>query len=320
MRAVLVLALTPERIASRFCFTSLLRGEVVMARLHARSVAFLVAWSALLTSVFAQPADPYGNRPPAKPIEKILTGRDASGKPIESFPVDPNTRPILIDDTQQPETPPNQQRRIFGISRRGEVVTRPAESTSRAQTNAALREALQSPTRMEFTDMPLSDGIAYLKDYHQIEIQVDEPALQAVGVDTDTPVTRNLNDLPLGTSLKLLLEPIGLTYLVRDGVLMITTEAAADKHLELKVYDVTKLIGPEVKAEEVALMLISLNHPQMLGSGMGGGMGGAMMSKETTAVRVVPFRNLLIVRATQQEHEEIAGLFAELQERLTPED
>jgi hypothetical protein len=291
-----------------------------MARLLAVLAAFLAAWFVLVGSAMAQEDNPFGNpalqeRP--RP-QKRLIGRDAEGTPVEAVPLNPNVRPILIDDTQPPTEAPKEQHRVFGVSRRGELLARPQEEAATADTNQSIRAALASPTKMEFTEMPLVDGVAYLKDFHQIEIQMDEPALQAAGVGKDTPVTRNLSGLPLNSSLKLLLEPIGLTYLVRDGVLMITTEDAASKHLELKVYDVTKSIGPEVKAEEIAVVLASLNHPQMMGGGMGGGMGGAVA--KTTDVRIVPFRNLLIVRASQREHEEIAALFGELQVRLAPED
>lgn len=290
-----------------------------MARLLAGLAAFLAVWFVLVGSTVAQDDDPFGD--PAlqewpRP-QRNLIGRDAKGTPVEASPLNPNARPILIDDTQPPAEVPEQQHRVFGVSRRGELV-RPQVAAANADPNESIRAALGSPTKMEFTEMPLLDGVAYLRDFHQIEIQMDEPALQAAGVGKDTPVTRNLSGLPLSSSLKLLLEPIGLTYLVRDGVLMITTEEAAKKHLELKVYDVTKSIGPEVKAEEVAVVLASLNHPQMMGGGMGGGMGGAVA--KTTDVRIVPFRNLLIVRASQREHEEIAELFGELQVRLAPED
>jgi hypothetical protein len=228
-------------------------------------------------------------------------------------PLNPSARPILIDDTQ-PATEVPRQHRVFGVSRRGELV-RPQDVAANADTNESIRAALASPTQMEFTEMPLLDGVAYLKDFHQIEIQMDEPALQAAGVGKDTPVTRNLSGLPLSSSLKLLLEPLGLTYLVRDGVLMITTEAAASKHLELKVYDVTKSIGPEVKAAEIAVVLASLDQPQMASQ-----LPAAPGAVAGPAVRVVPFRNLLIVRASQREHEEIAELFGELKVRLSPED
>ena len=52
--------------------------------------------------------------------------------------------------------------------------------------------ALDGPTTMEFTDTPLRDVIDYLKDSHRIPIVIDNPALEEVGIGTDTPMTTNL--------------------------------------------------------------------------------------------------------------------------------
>lgn len=294
-----------------------------MARWQVLLVALLTALLGLVDAANGQEDDPFDDRPEAaseksrearpKPAGRALTGRDRDGKPVEGIPFNPNSRPVLIDDTQPLEAPPIQKRRVFGVSRRGDLTAQPQQPATKNRTNDSVRAALESPTQMQFTEMPLIDGVAFLRDYHDIEIQLDEPALQAAGVGKDTPVTRNLEDLPLGSSLKLLLEPLGLTYLVRDGVLMVTTEPAAAKYLELKVYDVAKHIGPEVRAEEVAIMLSSLNHPQLVGGGMG---GGSDPPRPISEVRVVPFLNLLIVRASQHEQEELVSLFAEMKRLL----
>jgi hypothetical protein len=50
-------------------------------------------------------------------------------------------------------------------------------------------DALKSPTQLEFTETPLSDVLDWLKDYHGIEIQLDNKALGDVGIGSDTPVT-----------------------------------------------------------------------------------------------------------------------------------
>jgi hypothetical protein len=256
----------------------------------------------------AQESSPAVDKPLDSPLEMPPGFEAPDGfKPLR---VNRQPRPALIDDTTSRDGDSTKTHRVLGVSRRGELVEQPEKSNVRDSGNERVRAALDSPTRMEFTEMPLVDAVAFLKDYHNLEIQLDQPALEAAGVGNDTPVNRNLNSLRLGSALNLLLEPLGLTYLVRDGVLLITTEAVASKHLELRVYDVGKHIGPEVKAEEVATMLSLLNQSQA----SGGGMGGMMVT--SSHVRLVPFRNLLIVRASQHEHEEIVGLFAELKKQL----
>ncbi len=74
---------------------------------------------------------------------------------------------------------------------------------------------------MEFIETPLQDVIDFLKDFHQIEIQIDQKSLDDVGIGTDTPITRNLKGITLRSALRLLLRDLDLTYLIRDEVLLI---------------------------------------------------------------------------------------------------
>ncbi len=68
---------------------------------------------------------------------------------------------------------------------------------------AAIEAALRSPTQLEFKDTPLPDVIDYLKDYHQIEIQLDKKALDEAGIAKDVHVNCNLGGMPLRSALNL---------------------------------------------------------------------------------------------------------------------
>jgi hypothetical protein len=104
--------------------------------------------------------------------------------------------------------------------------------------------ALDDKTVLEFTDQPLSDAIQYLKDRHDIEIQLDEKALEDEGIGTDTPVSRNISGITLRSALRLLLGELDLTYVVKNEVLLITTKAEAEALLVTKVYPVGDLVIP----------------------------------------------------------------------------
>jgi len=124
-----------------------------------------------------------------------------------------------------------------------------------------IREALEAPTQMEFTETPLQDAVGYLKDLHGVEIQLDTRAMEDAGVGTDTPVSRVLNGVSLKSALRLLLGEYDLTFIVKDEVLLITTQDKAEAELVTKAYPVADLV-----------ILVRL------GRGMGGGMmGGGMM-------------------------------------------
>ena len=124
-----------------------------------------------------------------------------------------------------------------------------------------IRDALKSPTQLEFAETPLQDVIDYLKDYHQIEIQLDTRAISDAGVASDTPITKNLKGISLRSALRLLLKDHSLTYMIQDEVLLITTPEVAENNLVTKVYPVADLVIPVQSG---------------MGGGMMGGMGGGM--------------------------------------------
>ncbi len=82
---------------------------------------------------------------------------------------------------------------------------------------------LDKQTEMDFTDVPLTDVVKFLADYHKIPMIIDVDALSKAGVATDTPVTRTLTDIKLRSALKIILEPLKLGYVIEDDVMKITT-------------------------------------------------------------------------------------------------
>ncbi|HEV7221327.1 MAG TPA: hypothetical protein VGN42_01405, partial [Pirellulales bacterium] len=133
--------------------------------------------------------------------------------------------------------------------------------TENNPSEAKIMAALDDKTELEFVDQPLSDVVEYLRERHEIEIQLDNKALADAGLGSDTPVTRNIKGITLRSALRLMLGEMDLTYVIRDEVLMITTKTEAENMLSTKVYPVGDLVIPV---------------PTMRGMG-GGGMGGRGM-------------------------------------------
>ena len=131
-------------------------------------------------------------------------------------------------------------------------------------------EELDKETHLEFNETPLADVVGYLKDLHEIEIQLDTRALDGVGIGSDTPITRELRGVSLRSALRLMLKDLDLTYVVKDEVLQITTPEEAEANLVTKVYPVGDLVLP-ISNQAGA-------NPFMLGGGLGGmgGFGGGM--------------------------------------------
>lgn len=246
----------------------------------------------------AQEDNPFGARIKAAPAGENPFAADAPAEPAGGDPFAAESpEPRRIAATNPPERPEQTK------------VARPASSNER------VRETLESPTRMEFVDTPLLDAVNFLRDLHGIEIQLDMRALEHAGVGSDTPMSRTLNGLPLKSALRLLLSDVDLAYVVQNDVLLITTKEKASEMREVRVYDVTKLVSSDAKADEIAQMLVMLlsEAPQQSG-------GGIMPPPGLQTIRIVPLRDLLVIRASQDEHDEITTVLQELAKALPDKD
>lgn len=88
--------------------------------------------------------------------------------------------------------------------------------------------ALNEETEFHFADKPLFEVVDYLQQRHKINIQLDGKALDDAGVGSDVPITRSVKGITLRSALRLLLDQLDLTYVVHNGVLMITTKIEAE--------------------------------------------------------------------------------------------
>ncbi|HWA98489.1 MAG TPA: hypothetical protein VG713_08350 [Pirellulales bacterium] len=182
---------------------------------------------------------------------------------------------------------------------------------SDAASIAHLEDVLNEPTEMEFIDTPLHDVFEYLRQKHAIEIQLDCQVLADAGVAIDHPVTFHAKNLSLRGALHTMLRtmPSPLAYVIRDEVLLITTQDAANTLLEVRVYPVADFIDPSKAAEERAHDFDALKDvirttlPNSWSE-----FGGAANIKES------PSAMALVVYQTQEGHRQINDLLRTLRE------
>ena len=105
--------------------------------------------------------------------------------------------------------------------------------------------ALASQSGVNFVDQPLSDVVDFLKEKHQIEIQLDAKALTDEGIGSDTPVTRTIEGISLESLLQLMLGEMDLTIVPIHEVLVITTRTEAENMLLTRFYPVGDLLESE---------------------------------------------------------------------------
>ncbi len=98
---------------------------------------------------------------------------------------------------------------------------------------------------LKFQQRPLAEVINYLAKIAQVPVFLDPKGMAAEGVGSDTPVTIDLSqDISLKSALKLILEPLRLTYMINDEVLKITSEDMRHGQLYSVTYPVADLVIP----------------------------------------------------------------------------
>ena len=114
-----------------------------------------------------------------------------------------------------------------------------------SESELRIRDQLSSTVSVQYANEPLGEVLDDLSALADIPVVADYAAMATVGVTLDTPVNFSVNhDLRLQSVLNLTLEPIGLTYVIRDDVLLITSiENKRSKTFE-KAYPVGDLVMP----------------------------------------------------------------------------
>jgi hypothetical protein len=130
-------------------------------------------------------------------------------------------------------------------------------------TEVSILEALDEPYQAEFFDMPLSDVIDDIKVNKRIPIIFDPNVIDTL--DTGATVNLSLSGVTLRSILKMILQPMDLTYVIEDEVMKITTIEEAEGKFFIYVYPVGDLV--------VTPMSLQMG---VGGGGMGGGMMGGM--------------------------------------------
>lgn len=172
-----------------------------------------------------------------------------------------------------------------------------------AEKNSQSRRKLAMDMDVEFTDMPLTDCLAFVGEFTQVQFYVDRRQLTELGLSPqDIPVTLSLHAVPASMVLDLMLDQAGgeIAYYLRSGVLIVTQKNAINQ--ELSVYPVT-LHGPDgerTTAKELSDLIM-----KTIGSGEWQDQGGSG--------NIVPFQNMLIVLQTPDVHEQIRKLLLDLE-------
>jgi len=143
----------------------------------------------------------------------------------------------------------------------------------RTEQDIQIEQKLRTPVSLDFQDEPLSSVLGYLAQLADVNLYLDPHGLAQEAITSDTPVTIHLRqEIMLKSALNLILEPLRLSYVIKDEVLQITSEQRREGEVITVTYPVADLVIPIPNFVPGRMGLDSQYHRAM--SDVGFGVGG----------------------------------------------
>lgn len=173
--------------------------------------------------------------------------------------------------------------------------------------NRKATEALGKKVSVKFVEVPLHEAITYLGNELGIQFEIDDAALDEIGLLDDESVNVTMS----GTSsavLKQILGNLQLTWIIHDDMLQVTTFEVADENLFAVVADTRELLAAG-RITDARLVETILNET----NGLWEELDGAGGSIETAG-------GLTFIRQTQAMIAEVSVLLRDLKTRAAMPD
>jgi hypothetical protein len=176
---------------------------------------------------------------------------------------------------------------------------------------------LEKNTSLDFTDESLDGVRDTIMERHGFNIIIEKRLLEEDSVATDaTDINLKVSEIPLRSALKLLLQPKGLTFVVEDSVLKITTGPAHFSQYLTRTYPVRDLIGDDTADFKLLMEAIKLGvTPGAWVDGISTGQEKpAKRSDSVATISMVPASGSLVIRQNWEGHEEVLKLLRALRQ------
>ncbi|MBX9790647.1 MAG: general secretion pathway protein GspD [Pirellulales bacterium] len=159
-----------------------------------------------------------------------------------------------------------------------------SERAPRSEAELQIEQKLKTPVSLEFQGAALSEVLNHLAKLCDINIYLDPQGMAAEGVDSGSKIDVELSKpVMLKSALNIILEPLHLSYVIKDEVLKITSEQVRDGEIVPATYYVADLVIPIPNfVPGPRLGLASSLHDAYGSLGYGGGPGLGMASGPLT--------------------------------------
>jgi type II secretory pathway component GspD/PulD (secretin) len=170
--------------------------------------------------------------------EKIRAVKEAGTRDMAS---DASDTGVVVSSIKRPVS---YDKETFGRASRRRSDGTPLDMKPKTDKEKESLYKLSSSVKVDFRDKPLREAIDELRLMKGIDIFIDEASIKAESVNLDQPVTLQLTNHSLQTALRLLLHNARLTYVVKEGYVMVTTPNGAKPQKIQRIYPVHDLIVP----------------------------------------------------------------------------
>ena len=153
-------------------------------------------------------------------------------------------------------------------------------SSRRTAREIEIQRKLRTPVQPRYEEMPLADVMQQLSELTGVNIHLDQRGLSQEGIQSNELVSLYLGqEISLESVLNLILEPLRLTYTIKDEVLKITSEQLRDGDVYPVTYNVADLVIPIpnfVPTSDTGLQGLINDAYSSMGYGGGGGLQGPL--------------------------------------------
>jgi type II secretory pathway component GspD/PulD (secretin) len=116
--------------------------------------------------------------------------------------------------------------------------------TVKTEKEKEIEHKLLDPVTFDFKDTPIKEIIDDLRDWTQLNIVIDQPALDDEAISLSRPLSIKLDNVMAKTALDMVLHQAHLIYVIQGEVVLITTEAHSRGKLVQTTYQVADLVIP----------------------------------------------------------------------------
>ena len=192
---------------------------------------------------------------------------------------------------------------LFGV--------RPGTSSStKKAVNDMIRTTLEEQRiTLSLKETPLTDVLQRIASQTDVNVVLRESALAEEGITPETPLTLEVQNVPAAKALREILDPRGLTFVIENEVVNITSRFRALGDPTVKVYRVGHLLDPPAEpgqgADRRALQALSETITAQISPNLWDGIGSIALHERTGS---------LVIRHVPPVHQQIEALLDGLME------